>query len=188
MRWILVILAVVTVSACGVSANQSGSGSALAAASEDPRKAAIQKSLDDDIVLARRNSKSIFRGTSCKKTDFQDFVFADKFVGTPGVTVSKHFVQAGDECVKVTWDSHSGAHFATPTEKYGYVPLGHFVVTKVGEDQMLNGQTAAPYNAHFELTPVGKAFAAKKIGRFPRDITDGTAIFHKDANGTLVAN
>jgi len=94
----------------------------------------------------------------------------------------------GGKCYTISWNSDIIAAATVKNYMYYFVPLGKFVVDKIGDpqDQGL-GMKAWPFKAHFEPTSLGRKLIAQGVGIAPRDINDGQAQLRQDADGKWIA-
>lgn len=191
----LAILAALAVSV--VLAGCGGGTSSGGTSASDPRAVAIQKALD-----TKSPTESIESGIICDVDSGYYYYRLKKFASIPGVTISPEFVGHQDynsggylakppyrkeKCRRVTWSASSGAQ-TKPDNIFGSVPLGKYVVDKVGDDSQQMGTTVTAFRAHFEPTATGKAFIARyKYDTVTKKYADGQAIMHKDADGNWVA-
>jgi hypothetical protein len=162
----------------------------------DGRAVAIQKALDE----SRSPRAPVIVGDICSAFRREDSAIATsvapyKNVPQAHVTAVNREVATSfgdrrtEHCWNVTWSAGSGivqARRGLP----GYASIGRLIVDKVGDDQQQSNVTVTPYRAHFEPNALGKSLASAGVVRppyTPKDITDGQAVLHKDADGSWVA-
>ena len=159
------ILAALAIGVSVVLAGCGGGTSSGGASASDPRAVAIQKALD-----TKSPTESIESGTICDVDSGYYYYRLKKFASIPGVTISPEFVghqtyNSGgypakppylkEKCRRVTWSASSGAQIK-PDSIFGTVPLGRYVVDKVGDDSQQMGTTVAAFRAYFEPTATGR--------------------------------
>jgi hypothetical protein len=89
----------------------------------------------------------------------------------------------------VTWNKSANVGESVGgNDDFGRLPIGHFVVDKVGEEQdgQMGGKVT-PFKVHFEWNAIGKDMLARHLATTPATPTDQMAQLHKDADGKWVA-
>ena len=176
-------LCALATSACGASS--SGSGQVANAAVSDPRAAAVQKAFDSNPP-----TQSAPAGHVCTPHG----VLIKAIVRLKNVSEA-HVTQAPPnsygQCWLVTWDGAPGvvkgvANLRTQRANV-LVPLGRYVLDKVGDNQDMLGTTIAPFRAHFVASPLGASMIKAGVSHRPPDVADHEVEFHKDADGNWVA-
>lgn len=158
------------------------------------KRAAIQRALD-----ARAPRQSVNNGRLClyvAGSDYEAHLHAYAHVRqvhvTPsGVGPTKNWDGRPLRCLTYAWNASAGVVVSRrpySTAMQATVPIGHYVVDKIGEDQDSSSDAnGTPFRAHFLLNEVGAGLAADGVMRPPADITDGRAVLLKDADGAWVA-
>jgi len=157
-------------------------------AQNDGRLAAIQAALD-----ARPMQINVPNGTVCHADAFWVAGNAPaKFKGLSYVSVKAAGVQHGlmgtEPCTTVTWAPSS--HFAVNAgnDENGWLPVGHFIADKVGDEQDgPGGIKLTPFKVHFEWFAIGKDMLARHLAKAPDPPADPMAALHKDADGKWIA-
>ncbi len=154
------------------------------------KKAAIQKALD-----AQPRQTEVLKGRSCRTDElkWRGYYAHLPYVHVADTGTERNLIDSGPRvlhCSTYTWAP--AAHAVTTGRPFtgtpvSYVTIGRMVVDKVGPDQQTAAGTAVSFDAHFEPDDVGKAMIAQRLAARPKDIVDGQAVMHKDADGQLVA-
>jgi hypothetical protein len=156
---------------------------------DDGRLAAIQAALD-----ARQPFINVPNGKVCHLDVYWPAGNSpDKFKGLSYVSVKaagvQHDMMMGTQpCTIVTWAP--SAHFTVnaANEENGSLPIGRFIVDKVGDEQDGPlGTKVTPFKVHFEWSAIGKDMLARHLAQEPTPPTDPMAELHKDADGKWVA-
>jgi len=155
---------VLLVSGCGPG-KVAQSANAAPVIPVDPRAAAISKAID---------SQSGARILHCDPSEVKQ---------VPRTTVRSKgldcWIVSGQTTIRLT-------QVQTPFGVVYNVPVGHFVVDKIGEEQSgFGGITLVPYRGHFVISDFGKKFVARQ--RFTPPDATGKAHLEKDADGNWVA-
>jgi hypothetical protein len=103
-----------------------------------------------------------------------------------------HFTAAGEAghnvvCRVVTWPANFHVGPRVPGQLYARIPVGHYAVTRVGDDSAQGGGVpSAPFDATF--TPIEPMYhIALHSGQHEEpNVTDGLVTMHKDGQGQWV--
>lgn len=169
--------------ACSVVACGAGNSDAA-------RSAAIQKALDDKPAAEIEVPTGRVCGYHVMDESKPYQGLPDVHITPDGVRPHPIFKHEMLHCVNYAWDSSVQPHLENGLmgSRSFYVIVGRLVIDKVGPDQpnQLVG-TVAPFTAHFVPNDLGTALRARNPEKIPKDIADGQAAMHKDANGQWIA-
>lgn len=143
----------------------------------DPRFAAAQKALDADPPTG---AVAYYQVCDFYRPEFR----TASYRSVPGAHLGST-VNDDPRCRHLAWDTN--VKFGEIVFNSARVPLGRWILDKIGEDQQIQGIRTAPYRAHAEISPLGRALVAAKIAKTPSDPTEGYVYLTKDADGNVQA-
>jgi hypothetical protein len=180
------LLGIILLAACG--------GGGGGPSHDDGRAMAIQTMLNAPPFAngsdRRPSAHDVINGHVCRTSLNNPASYAH----VPGVVLTTSGSERGLngsmlKCWIVKWNPATGIHQETAI--FGMtdwaVPIGTWIVDKVGDEQTEPLGKITPYKAHVDLNALGNAMIAAHITTAPKSITDGLSSLHKDADGKWIA-